>query len=184
MMAGNDWVTAVLAFWFEELDRDAWFKKSAETDRAICDRFLTIYDEIVTTDEGVLVGDARTALAAIIVLDQFPRNMFRNQPKAFATDGRALRLAKAAVAARLDEGMSVNERLFMYLPFEHSEVMAGQEQSVALIGALGDGELTRYAVAHRDVIATYGRFPHRNAILGRTSTVEEEDYLAKPGSGF
>lgn len=184
MMAGNDWVTAVLAFWFDELDRVAWFKKSAETDHTIRDRFYATYDEIAKADEGALVVDARTALAGIIVLDQFPRNIFRDQPKAFATDGKALRLAKAAVAAGLDEGMSVNERLFMYLPFEHSEEMADQKQSVALLGALGDDELTRYAVAHREVIATYGRFPHRNAILGRISTAEEEAYLAKPGSGF
>lgn len=183
-MSGDDWVSDVLAFWFEELDRAAWFKKSDETDREIIERFRPVYEQVLSTDEPNLTGDARTALAAIVVLDQFPRNMFRGRPQAFASDAKALRLAKAAVAKGFDGGLSVNERLFMYLPFEHSEDMADQDRSVALTGALGDAELTRYAVAHRDVIARFGRFPHRNTILGRISTPEEQAYLAQPGSGF
>jgi uncharacterized protein (DUF924 family) len=183
-MSDRDWVARVHAFWFTELDRAAWFKKSDATDAEIRERFLPIYERVLNLDEGDLALDARTALAAIVVFDQFPRNIFRNKPQAFATDVKALRLANAAVDAGLDQGLSVDERLFLYLPFEHSENIADQDRSVALIRALGDAELSRYAVAHRDVIAKFGRFPHRNTILGRESTAEEETYFAQPGSGF
>lgn len=180
----QSWVDDVLTFWFETLDRKGWFTKSAETDALIRDRFLGTYERVIATDDAALLSDARIALAAIIVVDQFPRNMFRGDPQSFASDAKALRLAKSAVSAGFDAGLTVDERAFLYLPFEHSEAVDDQDRAVGLMSALGDEEYTRYAEAHRDVIRRFGRFPHRNAILGRVSTPEEEAYLAQPGSGF
>lgn len=180
----QSWVDDVLTFWFETLDRKGWFTKSTETDAVIRDRFLGTYERVVATNDAALLSDARTALAAIVVLDQFSRNMFRGKPQSFASDAKALQLAKSAVSAGFDVRMTVDERAFLYLPFEHSEAEDDQDRSVALMSALGDAEYARYAEAHRDVIRRFGRFPHRNAILGRVSTPEEEAYLAQPGSGF
>ena len=123
-------------------------------------------------------------LAAVIVLDQFPRNIYRNTPLAFATDGLALGEAKLAIDARAVELVRAECRTFFYMPFEHAEDPLEQERSVALFRELGDKEYADYAIRHRDVIAAYGRFPHRNAILGRVSSAAELDYLAKPGAGF
>ncbi len=180
----SPWVEDVLSFWFEELESADWFKKSDATDNKIRFRFLTIHETVAGMATAELVTDERTALAAIIVLDQFPRNMFRGSPKSFATDGKALEIARAFAGSGFGEGLSIDARVFAYLPFEHSENLADQHRAVELIGALGNDEYTRYAVAHRDVIERFGRFPHRNAVLGRVSTPEEEAYLAEPGSGF
>ncbi|MHC2361050.1 uncharacterized protein (DUF924 family) [Rhizobium leguminosarum] len=126
----------------------------------------------------------RARLAAVIVLDQFPRNIYRGTPLAVATDGLALREAKLALASGADRVVETACRTFFYLPFEHAEDLGEQERSVALFTALGDEEYLDYAIRHRDVIAAYGRFPHRNAMLGRESTAGERDYLSKPGAGF
>lgn len=179
------WASEVLEFWFDELDRVAWFKKSAETDERIRGHFLPLYQCLYDLEPDVsLMADARTCLAAIVVFDQFPRNMFRDTPEAFASDGRALALVDQLVRSGQDASLSEIERLFAYLPFEHSEDLADQDRAVALISQLGDPEFTRYAEAHRDVIRRFGRFPHRNAILGRVSTPDEVAYLEQPGSGF
>ena len=133
--------------------------------------------------------DAQGALALLILLDQFPRNLFRGEAKAFAGDPQARQLAETALDQGWDKGLSAVEKLFVYLPFEHSEALADQERSVALFSALAaehpgcDGFLD-YARRHHEVIARFGRFPHRNAALGRPSTPEETGYLAQPGSGF
>src|SRR5690606_3872859 len=126
----------------------------------------------------------RRALAPLIVLDQFSRNMFRGSSKAFAADHIALAVARAAVDASLDTQLDPAARLFVYLPFEHSEDMADQNRSVALIAALGNAEWDRYAIAHRDIIERFGRFPHRNEALSRASTDEEVAFLTQPGSSF
>lgn len=178
------WCDAVLEFWFRELDPKAWFKKSDETDRLVRARGLAIYEQLARDQPPETRTDPRAALAAVIALDQFPRNIFRGTPQAFATDPQALAVAKAAVSANLDHAMSKDERLFLYLPFEHSEDLADQHRSVELLAALGDPELLRYAEAHRVIIERFGRFPHRNAILGRVSTPEEEEFLRGPGSSF
>lgn len=123
-------------------------------------------------------------LAALIVLDQFPRNMFRDTPRAFATDPLALALARQMVDAGLDRDFSKDERMFLYLPFEHSEQAADQARCCALFALLEDSELLRYAQAHKDIIDRFGRFPHRNATLGRSSTHEEIEFLKQPGSSF
>lgn len=182
------WVDDVLRFWFEEVGPEAWFRKSASSDGEAFDalvrsRFLAIHEHIAAL--GPYDGDDwRTALASILVLDQFPRNMFRGTGRAFATDALARDVARLAVERRLDEGRTRDERLFFYLPFEHSEIPEDQDTAVRLIGGLGDAELTRYAVAHKVIIDRFGRFPHRNEALGRLSTDEEIAFLREPGSSF
>lgn len=184
MVMQDSWVDDVLAFWFEELEPADWFKKSDATDAKIHDRFLKLYANVARLPVGDHAGSARQSLAAVIVLDQFPRNLFRGSAHAFGTDKMARQIADAAVAARLDAELTMRQRVFLYLPFEHSEELADQDRAVALISALGADEYTRYAKAHRDIIRQFGRFPHRNEALRRESTAAEQDYLAKPGSGF
>jgi uncharacterized protein (DUF924 family) len=174
----------VLAFWFEELTPEAWFKKSDETDKAIRDRFAAIHLALARERPDAWTKTPDAHLALIIVLDQFPRNIYRDTPLVFATDLLALREARHAIDRGHDRGVADDRRVFFYLPFEHSENLADQNRSVSLIERLGNATYTDYAERHRAVIAEFGRFPHRNAILGRTSTPSELDYLAKPGSGF
>lgn len=181
----DDWVDDVLTFWFEELEPKDWFRKSDETDTLIHDRFLKLYANVARMQPADHMASARQALAAVIVLDQFPRNMFRGSPHSFGTDKIARRVAALAVDATLDQQLQTkDQKVFLYLPYEHSEDIADQHLAVELIAAVGDPEYTRYAEAHRDVIQQFGRFPHRNAALGRASTDEEVAFLAKPGSGF
>ncbi len=178
------WVNNVLAFWFRELTPAQWFRRDDAVDATIRKRFSPVHAQAATATDAALLLNTDTALGAIIVLDQFSRNMFRGDPRAFASDDKALRLAIAAVAAGLDQTRSRDHRLFLYLPFEHSENPAIQVRSVALIGALGDAELTRYAEAHKVIIDRFGRFPHRNAVLGRATTPEEAAFLKEPMSRF
>ena len=153
-------------------------------DGAIRDRFTALHERLAREDGTIRTEAPRELLAAIIVFDQFSRNLHRGSPRAFATDPIARRLARAAVADGLDQAMSKRERIFIYLPFEHSEDRADQEQSVRLFGQLDDENLTKYAVAHKVIIDRFGRFPHRNAALGRVSTPEEIAFLKEPMSSF
>jgi uncharacterized protein (DUF924 family) len=153
-------------------------------DAAVRARFLTLHERLMARPSDELAADPRTALAAVIVLDQMSRNMFRGTARAFAADPQALRVAEAAIARGFDAGLSKEERSFLYLPFEHCEDRAAQARSVALIASLGDPELTGWAQAHRAIVDRFGRFPHRNRILGRASTAEEIEFLKQPGSGF
>jgi uncharacterized protein (DUF924 family) len=184
-LADREWADSVLRFWFEELGPSGWFKKSEATDAEITASFEQLHRDIIDAPVDALLADRNTALAAVIVLDQFARNMFRGKPGSFASDATALDLARRTIDLGYD-GRDLPEdwRVFFYLPFEHSEELADQHRAVELISDLGIDEYTRYAIAHRDVIERFGRFPHRNAILGRKSTLEEEAYLAEPGSGF
>lgn len=178
------WVGEVLRYWFEELTFEQCFQKSDATDASIRARFGALH-EMLAGDSSVVTTEApRELLAAIIVLDQFSRNLHRGSARAFATDPIALDLAREAVADGLDHAMSLRERLFVYLPFEHSEDAEDQEQSVRLIGALDDEKLTGYALAHKVIIDRFGHFPHRNASLGRESTPEEIAFLNEPNSSF
>ncbi|CCM77224.1 DUF924 family protein [Rhizobium mesoamericanum] len=174
----------VYDFWFEECGRDQWFKATLEFDRDIRGRFRDTHLALsrAVTEEWRSTPNSR--LAAVIVLDQFPRNIYRATPLAFATDGLALREAKLALAAGADQQVAPECRTFFYMPFEHCEDLEEQERSVALFKALGDEEYIDYALRHREVIAAYGRFPHRNALVGRPSTPAELEYLAQPGAGF
>ncbi len=178
------WVDDVIRFWLEETPPEARFKRDDALDAEIARRFSAVHAEICRRSLADATATARVALATVIVLDQFSRNMFRGTPRAFASDAAALETARAAVDAGLDRGLDKYGRLFLYLPFEHSEDIADQDRSVSLIAQLGDAELDRYAVAHRDIIERFGRFPHRNVALGRTSTPEEIDFLNQPGSSF
>ncbi len=173
-----------------------WFKKSDATDTVIRDRFQPLLE---TLSAGPLAQEwaargAQERLAAVIVLDQFSRNMFRNSPRTFAQDALALKLAIECVEAGEDKELSEMGRMFMYLPFEHSEDINHQAKAVRLFSILRDEardpfkemveNTLSYAHEHRDVIAKFGRFPHRNAVVMRANTPEEEAYLATPGSGF
>ena len=167
------WVGDVLGFWFGELGRKAWFVRDAAVDETIRARFGPLIEELTTRPVDEALTSPDRALATVIALDQFPRNVFRGTARAFATDALALAVAKGAIDRGLDSQVPADRRVFLYLPFEHSEALADQERSVELTAALGDEEYARYAVLHRDVIARFGRFPHRNAMLGRTPTLEE-----------
>jgi uncharacterized protein (DUF924 family) len=177
------WVTGVLQFWFGDLRQEQWFVVDAAVDREIRARFLALHGQL-QSNEGIAVDSRRAVLAAVIVLDQFSRNMFRGTARAFASDEVARRLARQAIEKGLDLHMSTEERFFLYLPFEHSEDLADQARAVALIGQLGRDDWTRYAEAHRSLIERFGRFPHRNAVLGRESTAEETAALAAPMGSF
>jgi uncharacterized protein (DUF924 family) len=147
-------------------------------------RFLTLHEALASSDVALFLANPRTALAAIIVFDQMSRNMFRDMPRAFATDKLALSLAHDAIARGFEAGLTKDERMFLYLPFEHSEEAQAQARCVALMATLNDPELTKWAEAHQRIIDRFGRFPHRNSILGRDSTADETEFLKQPGSSF
>ena len=182
--AGRATPKSVLDFWFGELTPQQWFEKSDATDTAIKEKFAAIHLALAREVPDIWRRDAAATLALIIVFDQFPRNIYRATPLAFATDGLALREARRAVDSGLDQEVADDRRVFFYMPFEHAENLADQNRSVTLIAALGNEVYTKYAEAHRDVIAEFGRFPHRNAIVGRTSTPAEERYMERPDAGF
>lgn len=177
------WVDEVLRFWFEEMGESRWFGKSDVIDGQIRDRFLSLHEQLVGS-EGEGLTTPRPLLAAVIVLDQFSRNMFRGTPRAFAADPAARRLARAAIDRGFDLGMTQAERMFLYLPFEHSEDRGDQALAVDLIRRLDHAEWTRYAEAHKAIIDRFGRFPHRNTILGRASTAEEIAAMKEPMGSF
>ena len=187
---------AVLDFWFAaEGDpehgkvRDLWFRKSDETDRQINERFGPLIEQALRGELETWAAEAPTALAQIILLDQFTRNSFRDTPRAFAGDKRALAAAMAMVGSRQDEALLPVQRVFVYLPFEHAEGLLMQEEALRLFTRLVAGapelqNMLDYAQRHHDVVQRFGRFPHRNAILGRQSTAEEIEFLKQPGSRF
>lgn len=173
----DNWVDEVLDFWFGELTYEDWFGGASELDDRIRSRFLDLYERLKKEFRVDLLDDPRTALAAVIVLDQFPRNMFRGQPAAFATDDLALGIARRALDRGLDARIEQGRKAFLYMPFMHSEVTADQERCVDLFRALDDENGLKYAIEHRDIVARFGRFPHRNKILGRESTAAEIEFL-------
>ena len=181
----------VLEFWFgagADYGRrhKRWFEKDPALAAAVRARFLPLYEEIAVARRWL--DDPRDRLARIIALDQFPRHLFRGEARAFATDAAALETARTALEGGDDRGRLPVERLFMHLPFEHSESLADQRRACELMRPLAQYKETwdalRYAEAHRGVIERFGRFPHRNALLGRVSTPEEIEFLKQPGSGF
>jgi uncharacterized protein (DUF924 family) len=180
----DGWVDDVLKFWFEQTGPDQWFEKDPTFDASIQQRFLGLHEILVSRGSDGFLVDAQTALAAVIVLDQMSRNMFRDTPRAFAADPQALCLAEAAIVRGLDAGLTKDRRMFLYLPFEHSEDRGAQTRSVALMASLGDPEMQKWAEAHKAIVDRFGRFPHRNAILGRISTPEEIEFLKQPVSDF
>ena len=176
----------VLDFWFGTPPgprRKAWFEKSALFDESIRTRFLPLLNQAAQGRLAAWAEEPKPALALIVVTDQFPRNLFRGSGRAFATDPMALALAKQFVERGWDTKLLPVERMFVYLPFEHSESLADQERACELMKPLGE-ELYGWAVKHKVIIERFGRFPHRNEILGRTSTPEEIEFLKQPGSAF
>ena len=167
-----DWRAEVLRFWFG-LTPEQWWRGGPELDHAIKQRFLKLWAEKRQLPVDSFLTDPLTALAAAILFDQFPRNMFRGHAEQFATDHLALAVARAAVEKGFDEELQPKERAFLYMPFLHSESLEDQKRSVLLFTALGDEEQLGYARKHHDVIERFGRFPHRNAILGRSPRPDE-----------
>ncbi|HQR24945.1 MAG TPA: DUF924 family protein [Steroidobacteraceae bacterium] len=179
----DSWVGQVLSFWFSDLDEADWWKKDPALDEKIRSRFLGVHERLVESG-AIEVTRPRPILAAVIVLDQFSRNMFRDSTRAFASDPIARRLAREAIDQGYDQGMRAEERMFLYLPFEHSEDRADQELSVELFSRLGRDDWTRFAIAHKVIIDRFGRFPHRNAVLGRVSSPEEIEVMRQPMGSF
>ncbi|MCO6388300.1 DUF924 family protein [Aliihoeflea sp. 40Bstr573] len=171
------WQDGVLSFWFDELTADDWYTGKAEVDEQIRSRFSKLYEELKTGLNPETIDDPRTALAAVIVLDQFPRNMFRGQAAAFGTDNLAIEVARNAMENRLDHGLTGTEKQFLYMPFMHSEISADQERCVDLFRSLENEESLKYAIEHRDIIQEFGRFPHRNKALGRETTDAERKFM-------
>ena len=185
----------VLQFWFGWPDapdygqyRKSWFVKDASFDALIRERFLATWESAASGRLDAWAAAPRSALALVVVLDQLPRNLFRGEARAFSTDASALKVAQAIVDAGQDRVFLPVERGFVYLPFEHAEDLAMQQRSLQLFAGLAHEpagrDMADYARRHHDVIARFGRFPHRNAMLGRPSTADELAYLAEPGSGF
>jgi uncharacterized protein (DUF924 family) len=179
----------VLAFWFAdgpETRRKVWFQKDPDFD-AGCERFRAARDAAKTGAFDAWAETPEGTLALLILLDQLSRNLFRGSGEAFAADARALAIARAAVTRGFDRALHPVQRLFVYLPYEHAEDLATQDESVRLfesVGAALGPDTVDYAHRHRDVIRRFGRFPHRNAALGRANTPDEDIYLAQPGAGF
>jgi len=170
---------SVLDFWLDEIGPAGWWVRSDETDAAITARFRGLWDEWRTRPAGSFLGSADEALAGVILFDQFPRNMFRKQAQAFATDPLALAIAEGALDAGLDRAMDQGRLSFLYMPLMHSEDLARQERSVELFDRLGLVEPAKFARLHRDLIARYGRFPARNEALGRENRPGEDAGIAE-----
>jgi uncharacterized protein (DUF924 family) len=188
-------VNEVLDFWFGRSNspefgkvQKKWFEKDLAFDEEVRSRFLAQYELAASGQLDSWQESPENCLALIILLDQFPRNMFRGTPQAFATDSKALAAAQHAVKNNFDRQLLPLQRWFIYLPFEHSENLEHQQKSVELFSNLQgepDSEsVINYAIRHLEVIERFGRFPHRNEILGRETTPEEAEFLKQPGSGF
>lgn len=170
---------AVVAFW-REAGPALWFAKDAEFDRRFRERFLSLHEAAASGDLESWAATPDGSLALLILLDQFPRNAFRGSPRMYATDALARRIARQTVAAGQDRAIAAELRVFVYLPFGHSEDGADQDRSVELARALGP-EILGHAEHHRGIIRRFGRFPHRNPILGRAMTAEEQRFLDEGG---
>ena len=172
MTERRDWRADVLKFWFG-LDSRQWWKADSGLDHRIRQRFIKLWAEKRQLPAECFTADPLTALAAVILFDQFPRNMFRGHADQFATDHLALAIAEEAVNRGFHKELEPQERGFLYMPFQHSERLDDQNRSVLLFTEMGDDYLLGYARKHREVIERFGRFPHRNALLGRTPRPEE-----------
>ena len=174
----NDWARQLLAFWFDDHGDSDWFGGGPEFDTKVTERFTGWRNALRSQPAGAFIEHADTALAAIILFDQVPRNAYRGTAEAFATDHIALGIARRSVELGLDAGLTKDQRLFLYLPFEHSEDEADQRESVWLISGLNDQRLLQFALDHQDMITRFGRFPHRNKVLGRADREGEAEAVA------
>jgi uncharacterized protein (DUF924 family) len=174
----------VFEFWFHELDPSMRFAKSAELDQKIRDRFLTAYSDASQGKTSTWRNTPEGRVAEIIVLDQFPRNMFRDSAQSFATDSLALKLATQAVQSGDDQKLPPEQRAFVYMPYMHSEEPKIHEQAVKLFSQTGLENNLKFEFSHKKIIDRFGRYPHRNKILGRASTEDELNFLKEKGSSF
>jgi uncharacterized protein (DUF924 family) len=170
----------VLAFW-RAAGPQKWFKKDSAFDAEVTARFLPTYEAAAAGRLSHWEDTPEGALALVLTLDQFPRNMFRDSARTFAADALARAIADRAIARGFDQQIAKSDRQFLYLPFEHSEDLADQERALALFRAHGDADLLKWAELHADIIRRFGRFPHRNAMLGRTTTPAEQAFLDSGG---
>lgn len=177
------WAEEVLAFWYDELKPEDWFSGAEHVDSACAARFGALHEKLSAGMPDGALTSPDAALAAVLVLDQFSRNLHRGTAKAFAADDLALTIARNALELDFDAGMPNERKQFFYMPFEHSENLADQERAVSLFKGLGDPEGLKWAVDHRDIIARFGRFPHRNKALERASTADEINFM-KGHAGF
>ncbi|MCK5166337.1 MAG: DUF924 domain-containing protein [Rhodospirillaceae bacterium] len=175
---------SVLAFWFDETETKQWFIKDADFDATIEKRFGGLHAEAARGELDSWCDSAKGSLALVILLDQFSRNIFRGDPRTFSTDAKALDISKMAIANGYDGEVEENARGFFYLPFEHSENIADQERAIELFSKMGNKNLLEWAEKHKVIIERFGRFPHRNEVLGRESTPEELQFLTEDGSSF
>ena len=174
----------VLDFWFTEIEPELWFKKDTNFDNEIVTRFGKLHRQAVQGELSAWRHSSKGALAEIILLDQFSRNIYRDHPDAFAADSMALALAQVAVFHGLDLELSPTERSFLYMPYMHSESPVIHQQAVKLFNQPGLEENLRFEYLHKEIIDRYGRYPHRNEILNRISTPDELNFLESPGSSF
>ena len=174
----------ILEFWFEELAPRDWFRKSDQLDNTIRRRFAETHLQAAAGECFTWRQSARGRLAEVIVLDQFSRNLFRNDPRAFAQDAQALALAQEAIAQGHDQALTTIQRAFLYMPYMHSESAVIHDQALNLFAQPGLEDNLRFEQRHKAIIDRFGRYPHRNEALGRSSTEEELDFLQQPGSGF
>lgn len=188
--AQTDTIKAILTFWFGDpeaadygADRAAWFVKDPTFDADIKTRFEDLLTTVTNPQVQHMANSPEGPVAAVVLFDQFPRNMYRGDARAFATDAQALALARQSLDRGFDQKVIPVMRKFLYLPFEHSENLEDQDLALALFATLGPLDLD-YAQKHHDIIARFGRFPHRNEALGRTSTAEEIKFLSQPDSSF
>lgn len=181
----------ILDFWFgapgeqwHGRHREIWFKPEAAFDAEIRRRFSQDYADAAAGRREEWLREPQSCLAYILLLDQFPRNMFRGDARAWATDGKALAAAQLAIERGFDKQLDPHARKFLYMPYMHSESLADQKMSVSLFRSVGDPEAMAAALRHLEIIERFGRFPHRNAVLGRRSTPEEDAFLLEPNSSF
>ena len=174
----------ILHFWFEEIDQGLWWKKDESLDQLIIDRFSYIHAKAIQGELFEWRFTAKGSLAEIIILDQFSRNMFRDSARAFAYDGMALLLSQEAIAAEFDRELTPVENSFLFMPFMHSESALIHELALALYERNGIQNNLDFEIKHKEIIDHFGRYPHRNAVLGRESTAEEMAFLKEPGSSF
>lgn len=173
-MGNESWHQNVLSFWFEELTKKDWFMSSDALDESIKKRFSQTHAQLASDTELPVDASKEQALASVIVLDQFSRNMFRGTPDAFASDPLALHLTQQAIERQLDHSMTVEQKQFLYMPLMHAENINDQRKCVSYFTELG---LAEHAIEHMAIIERFGRFPHRNTVLGRQSTAEEITFL-------
>lgn len=171
-------IEAILDFWFAEETRPRWYESTEAFDELCRERFGDLVEKAEKGSLAAWEQSADGALAVCLLLDQMPRNLFRGTPKAFGTDDDAVAVTSRAIEKGFDQKLDAERRKFLYLPFMHSERLADQERGILVYKALGDEKSLDYALEHADIIRRFGRFPHRNPILGRESTPEEEAFLA------